>query len=251
MCEVGFQDCAATSYCENMSLCVRSSASLRAHPGALVSCKPVFVRVARRNESQPRTLLCRISETDTETKTVVMKVGEAEMPFPWSDKDPYRLPVTIERVQKYLMGVGWEKAWVEQIVDRVMKNMLRTTEERAKSVVEYLLSLGLRQDEICNMASISVVLLGLNPETRMKAVVEYLKKRGVPDGGIPDLVLKHPRIFEYKVSEDGVTLYKNKARIQVDVLPIPSGEKVVGVNYYREGASFLEAPVSPVTPLPN
>lgn len=30
------------------------------------------------------------------------------------------------------------------------------------------------------MASISVVLLGLNPETRLKSVVDYLKGRGVP-----------------------------------------------------------------------
>lgn len=30
------------------------------------------------------------------------------------------------------------------------------------------------------MASISVVLLGLNPETRLRPVVEYLKSRGVP-----------------------------------------------------------------------
>ncbi len=34
--------------------------------------------------------------------------------------------------------------------------------------------------QICNMASISVVLLGLNPETRVAAVVEYLRRRGVP-----------------------------------------------------------------------
>lgn len=46
--------------------------------------------------------------------------------------------------------------------------------------INTLLSTGLRQDEICNMASISVVLLGLNPETRIKPVLEYLKKRGVP-----------------------------------------------------------------------
>jgi hypothetical protein len=30
---------------------------------------------------------------------------------------------------------GWEKAWVEQIVDRIMKGMLKTTEERATAVV--------------------------------------------------------------------------------------------------------------------
>lgn len=30
---------------------------------------------------------------------------------------------------------GWEKPWVEQIVDRIMKGMLKTTEERAEAVV--------------------------------------------------------------------------------------------------------------------
>ncbi len=78
-----------------------------------------------------------------------------------SEKDPYRLPVSIERLQRMLRGkgslslqhaenlrthtgmtscaascaAGWEKPWVEQIVDRIMKNMLRTTEERAVAVV--------------------------------------------------------------------------------------------------------------------
>ena len=50
--------------------------------------------------------------------------------------------------------------------------------------LDYLQSVGLRQDEICNMASISVVLLGLNPETRLRPVVEYLHKRGVPGARI-------------------------------------------------------------------
>jgi hypothetical protein len=48
--------------------------------------------------------------------------------------------------------------------------------------IEYLASIGLKQDEICNMASISVVLLGLNPETRIRPVVEYLQRRGMPGG---------------------------------------------------------------------
>lgn len=50
----------------------------------------------------------------------------------------------------------------------------------AISQVSYLTSIGLKADEVCNMASISVVLLGLNPETRLKSVVEYMKSRGVP-----------------------------------------------------------------------
>jgi hypothetical protein len=39
--------------------------------------------------------------------------------------------------------------------------------------IKYLSSIGLQQDEICNMASISVVLLGLNPETRIRWVWDH------------------------------------------------------------------------------
>eukprot|EP00878_Enallax_costatus_P021102 GHUV01022333.1.p1 GENE.GHUV01022333.1~~GHUV01022333.1.p1 ORF type:complete len:192 (+),score=34.37 GHUV01022333.1:188-763(+) len=132
-------------------------------------------------------------------KTVVQKITPGDVPFPWSEKDPYRLPVSIDRVQKMLITLGWEKPWVEQIVDRIMKGTLKTTEERAQGVIDYLSSIGLKQDEICNMASISVVLLGLNPETRLKPVIDYCKSRGVQDSSLADLVLRHPRIFEYKV----------------------------------------------------
>jgi hypothetical protein len=41
---------------------------------------------------------------------------------------------------------------------------------RAPPQIDYLASIGLQQDQICNMASISVVLLGLNPETRLATV---------------------------------------------------------------------------------
>lgn len=131
-----------------------------------------------------------------------------------------------------------------------MKGMLRTNEERAKGVIDYLASIGLQQDQICNMASISVVLLGLNPETRLKAVVDYLKARGVPATQVPDVVLKHPRIFEYKVMDDGRALQKGAARIQVDAVPLPGGKgEAVAVNYFREGAAFLASPVSPMPPM--
>lgn len=56
--------------------------------------------------------------------------------------------------------------------------------------MDFLSSLGLGQDQICNMASISVVLLGLNPDTRLAPVVEYLKGRGVP----ADQVSKRRRV---------------------------------------------------------
>lgn len=184
------------------------------------------------------------------TKTLIQKAVPGDLPFPWSEKDPYRLPVSIDRVQRMLISLGWEKAWVEQIIDRVMKGMLRTNEERTKGVIDYLTSIGLQQDQICNMASISVVLLGLNPETRLRPVVEYLLSRGVPKDEVPDVALKNPRIFEYKVVEGSKALEKGAARIQVDTLPLPDGRQAVGVNYFRQGASFSGAPVSPLAPAP-
>jgi hypothetical protein len=48
--------------------------------------------------------------------------------------------------------------------------------------IDALLAVGLAQDEICNMASISVVLLGLNPDTRIRPVIDYVKSRGVEAG---------------------------------------------------------------------
>ncbi|GBF99524.1 transcription termination factor [Raphidocelis subcapitata] len=226
----------ASSSHSSSSAAARSSLRAAARPAR---GRALRVRAAAATEQPPEG-----------TKTLIQKAGPGDMPFPWSEKDPYKLPVSIDRVQRMLLTLGWEKSWVEQIIDRVMKGMLRTNEDRAKGVIDYLSSIGLQQDQICNMASISVVLLGLNPETRLATVVEYLKKRGVPAAQVPDVVLKHPRIFEYKLMDDGKALAKGAARIQVDVLPLPDGRCAVGVNYFRENAAFLGAPVSPMPPAP-
>ncbi|GFH14004.1 mitochondrial transcription termination factor [Haematococcus lacustris] len=160
---------------------------------------------------------------------------------------------------KLLCSPGLQREVVKVMMEdeEVRELMLRQTQMRNLDAylqaITYLTSIGLRQDEVCNMASISVVLLGLNPETRIKPVVEYLQRRGMPDESIPDLVLKHPRIFEYRLeSSDASSLCKGRARIQVDVLPIgPNGSKVAAVNYFRDNATFLESPVSPVPPSPT
>lgn len=34
------------------------------------------------------------------------QVTPGDVPFPWSEKDPYRLPVSIDRVQKMLVTLG-------------------------------------------------------------------------------------------------------------------------------------------------
>ena len=39
-------------------------------------------------------------------KTIVVKNQSGDLPFPWSEKDPYKLPVSIDRVQKLLSSSG-------------------------------------------------------------------------------------------------------------------------------------------------
>ncbi len=68
-------------------------------------------------------------------------------------------------------------------------------------------------------------------------------------GAIPELVLKHPRIFEYKLTPIGKALAKGAARIKIDTVPTPTGEVAVAVNYFREGAAFMTSPVSPMAPM--
>lgn len=46
------------------------------------------------------------TQQDSGSRTIVQKNTPGEMPFPWSEKDPYRLPVAIERVQQQLMAKG-------------------------------------------------------------------------------------------------------------------------------------------------
>jgi hypothetical protein len=53
-----------------------------------------------------------------------------------------------------------------------------------------------------------------------------------------------------QVTDDAKALHKGAARIQVDVLPLPDGTTATAVNYYREGASFIGSPVSPMPPMP-
>jgi hypothetical protein len=47
-------------------------------------------------------VVCNLSE-QASGKAVIVKNTPGEMPFPWSEKDPYKLPVSIDRVQKLLL----------------------------------------------------------------------------------------------------------------------------------------------------
>lgn len=38
-----------------------------------------------------------------------MRTKDGELPFPYSERDPYKLPISIERVQKLLVSLGEQR----------------------------------------------------------------------------------------------------------------------------------------------
>lgn len=51
-------------------------------------------------------MVCQLAEAPENTKTVLVKSTPGDLPLPWSEKDPYRLPASIDKVQRLLMGFG-------------------------------------------------------------------------------------------------------------------------------------------------
>jgi hypothetical protein len=51
-------------------------------------------------------VVCQLSQQSADTKTVLVKNTPGELPLPWSDKDPYKLPLSIEKVQRLLSSFG-------------------------------------------------------------------------------------------------------------------------------------------------
>lgn len=48
----------------------------------------------------------RVTQQSPDTKTVITKTTPGELPLPWSEKDPYKLPSSIEKVQRMLFALG-------------------------------------------------------------------------------------------------------------------------------------------------
>jgi hypothetical protein len=63
------------------------------------------------------------------------------------------------------------------------------------------------------------------------------------------LLEAHPNLLTYRVSGDGKQLEKGKGRASVDVVE-RNGQRVAGVSYWREGATFQSTPVAPYKPSP-
>jgi len=95
------------------------------------------------------------------------------------------------------------------------------------------------------MVSLCYAILGYDVESHLRPVVDYLTKQGVTN--LPKLLTMNPRLLDYTVSADGKQLEKGKLKTVVKVEK-EDGKEVVGIVTYREGASFLTAPITPYSP---
>lgn len=72
-------------------------------------CLLIKTHLNCRSRSTWQQIVCQISE-QADTKTVVVKSSPGDLPLPWSEKDPYKLPASIDRVQRLLYSYG-EARW--------------------------------------------------------------------------------------------------------------------------------------------
>ena len=61
------------------------------------------------------------------------------------------------------------------------------------------------------------------------------------------LLQQHPKLLLYTMLSDGSKMQRGQARASVDVVE-RDGAKFANVNYWREGAAFNTAPLTPYRP---
>ena len=58
----------------------------------------------------------------------------------------------------------------------------------------------------------------------------------------------YPKLLTYEVAPGGKMLQRGKARAQVELVNLNGKGQAVNVHFWREGAAFKTAPVSPWKP---
>lgn len=148
-------------------------------------------------------------------------------------------------IRKYLTSIGWDRAWVDVVTDRVVRSPdTSATTSLIKAVVEYLTGLGVPSQSVCNMAALNHEIMAV-PAQQLQEVVQFIRQKGVDGESLVTLLEAYPKLLTFRPGPSGA-LEKGKTRASVDVLE-QAGPKKALVSYWREGAAFT-APVAPVKP---
>mmetsp|Transcript_20572 Transcript_20572/g.52742 ORF Transcript_20572/g.52742 Transcript_20572/m.52742 type:complete len:221 (-) Transcript_20572:175-837(-) len=143
--------------------------------------------------------------------------------------------------------LGWRPTWVDGIIDEAKKGKLVTNVAVAREAAAELANFGLSVSEMENVASRAPAVLATSG-AQLRAVIDYLRSRGLSIEEARRQVVTYPRILLYAVSADGATLGFQQARMEVDVTGSDDSRRIV-VSQWREGAAFETAPVSPWRPV--
>ncbi|KAK9807929.1 hypothetical protein WJX73_003433 [Symbiochloris irregularis] len=121
----------------------------------------------------------------------------------------------VQEIRKTLLQIGWQRAWIDGISDRLIKREFDTTAERCKDVVTYLTDeIGIPSNNVCNMASRAARILGQDVEQQIKPVVDYINGRGVSGHALGLLLAAHPKLLLCTVASDGAVLHLGNSRAQ-------------------------------------
>ena len=98
------------------------------------------------------------------------------------------------------------------------------------------------------MAAVAPGMLSRSAKRHGLPLYNYLKQRVTGKGARAAVLREYPRLLEYDVvgEGDGAVLVRGNARASVDVV-----KGNVGVSFWRDGAVFDSAPVSPMVPTPE
>lgn len=150
---------------------------------------------------------------------------------------------TSDEVRTLLTKLGWERSWIDGITERIFKMEFSTTVDKVEGVVKLLEGLGLPTHWVCNLASRVPSILGRDPTTELQPVLDYIKAQGITGEPFLRLLRDYPRLLLFTPTADGKVLQMGDCYAEVDVV-----EGKGHVSYWREGAAFATAPVSPRKP---
>jgi len=114
--------------------------------------------------------------------------------------------------------------------------------------VAFLTTAGISDQDVCYMAAVAPGMLSRSAKRHGLPLYNYLKQRVKGKGARAAVLREYPRLLEYDVVGEGdsAVLVRGNARASVDVV-----KGNVGVSFWRDGAVFDSAPVSPMVPTPE
>lgn len=134
--------------------------------------------------------------------------------------------------------------WIDGIIGEITKGTVTTNVPQTEAVVSYLKSLGIPNHNVENMVFLCKDILGRSAD-EVKAVVEHIEGKGLKGETLINFLTSYPKLLAYTPNGDNLEKGKTRATVKSESR---NGQEYWGVVFWREGAAFNTAPVSPQKP---